>query len=192
MDGFECFTADQFTKTLRSWMLSNISCVAITCGFLEVSAYYGVAGSPLRLLTQEGGEVTPGSLRWFTHRFFSHRCLYGLTRSVGLINWDWELADDFTIMDQRWYEDMLALYGPYLRCKIIHGAEIFILVENLFSNTYVKICPLFPPVSPSPVIPLEGVGLSLLHRLFYSEQGICVGSNNNLNSQKFHHAMDSI
>ena len=44
--------------------------------------------------------------------------LNGLTQSIQLINWEWELSDDFSAMEREWCEEMLLLYKPYLRLKV--------------------------------------------------------------------------
>ena len=113
----------------------------------------------------EGGEVRPGSFRWFNLKFFSERCLYGIVRTQGLINWEWELSDDFMAMSGSWYEEMILLYSPFMKMKIQHGGPFVMCVLNLYTNTYMKLFPIFPPIIPTPVYPLDEVDPNLLEVL---------------------------
>lgn len=145
MEGYLNFNLDLFIHTLQSWMHLNANCVVVSCGFLHVESYYIEPYSALNLQTSEGDEAQPGSFRWFHHKFFSVRCLYGIVRNLGLINWEWELSDDFMAMGRQWYEEMILMYTPFMRMKVQHTGSFAICVINLYSNTFMKLYPIFPP-----------------------------------------------
>lgn len=37
---------------------------------------------------------------------------------MGLINWEWELSDDFMAMGTQWYEEIILMYTPFMRMKV--------------------------------------------------------------------------
>ena len=110
--------------------------------------------------------VQPGSFRWFNIRFLPIRCIYGLVRTFGLINWDWELSDDFMTMNGEWYGEIVFIYSPFMRMKVLQTGSPAIIVLDLYSNSYMKLYPIFHPTKPSPVYPLDGIGPAIMQSIF--------------------------
>lgn len=114
---------------------------------------YDIYGSVIRFTAAESGQVVVRSLRWYDSKYTVFRCLYGFLRLHGVMNWDWEIPNEYVDFDMYLYHELVNPYRPHLRVKYPALPNHPLCVENLWSNTYMKITPTFHPNRVTPVYP---------------------------------------
>ena len=58
-------------------------------------------------------------------------------------------------MNGQWYGEMVFIYTSFIRMKVQQFGFPAIILLDLYSNSYMKMYPIFPPKKPSPVYPLD-------------------------------------
>lgn len=144
MSVFKVFSCLEFSRFLRTWRDNNVASMRIICGPLAIEAGFDPQEWVLHIDCIERGQVRAGSYRFYDSKYILFRCLYGLFRTEGLHNTEWESADDHDFSFHGIYENIISTYTPYMRVRMSMGEDEGIDVLNFWSHAYLKIKPIYP------------------------------------------------
>lgn len=153
MARYEPFCEQRLSNLALIWMENRLSSIRIMMGPLAIHGEFDIYNSVIRLIATEAGQVVPGSLRWYDSKYLVCRCLYGFLRLHGVMNWDWEMPNEYVDFDLSLFDELVTPYKPHLRAKYPTHLNRPLCVENLWTNSYMKIIPSFHPKRATPVYP---------------------------------------
>lgn len=153
MDQYEPYSDQRLTELAGIWIHNRLSSVRIRMGPLSLLYQYDIFNSVIRIIATEAGQVMPGSLRWFDSRYVVFRCVYGFLRLHGVLNWDWEMPNEYVDFDMRLYHEIVFHHLNYLRVRYPEHLHEPLVVQNMWSNSYMIITPTFHPTMPTPIYP---------------------------------------
>lgn len=153
IEKYEPFSEQRFAEVARQWVDGNLSFVRIVMGPLTVVCESDIFNSIIHIIATESGQVTPRSLRFHGSNYVAFRCIYGQLRQLGVMNWEWEMPNEYYDFDLFLYQEILKPYQPYLRVRYPKQPHHPLCIENLWSSTYMKIFPMFQPSRATAVYP---------------------------------------
>lgn len=153
MESFEPYSDQRLTELAGQWINNRLSSVRIVMGPLHIVGEFDIYNSLIRFTATEAGQVIAASLQWYDTRFVVFRCLYGYLRLHGVLNWEWEMPNEYIDFDMLLYHGIVTPYLPHLRVRYPRQLEHSLYVENLWANSYMKIVPTFHPTRSYPVYP---------------------------------------
>lgn len=112
-------------------------------GPFTVTLEADIFNSTILIVVTEAGQVVCGSLRYFDSSYLVFRCVYDLFRMLGVLNWKWEMPNEYVDFDFRLYHELMKPYKPHLRVKYPAQLHHPLCIENLWSNSYMKVYPSF-------------------------------------------------
>lgn len=153
MEIYEPFCHRRVASIAASWVEGGLRTVRIAIGPIVVMGEYDIFNSIIRVHARERGQVVTGSLRWYDSKYVVCRCIYGFLRLQGITNTEWEIPHEFADFDMYLFHALIRPYKPYLRVKYPTTTGQPLIVQNLWSNSYMKVTPIFRATRPKPVYP---------------------------------------
>lgn len=120
---------------------------------MVVLGEWDIYNSIIRIHARERGQIVTGSLRWYDSKYIVCRCLYGFLRLHGVTNSEWEMLNEFADFDMYLFHELIAPYKQFLHLKYPTELGQPLILQNMWSNSYMKITPIFSPTRPKPVYP---------------------------------------
>lgn len=156
MTTYEQFEDQRLANLAGAWLENGLIDVQIVMGPLSVVGVPDIYSSTIRIITAEVGQVVPGTLNWFDIRYIVFRAIYGFLRMLGLMNWGWELPNEYIDFDIMLYDTIVRPFRPHLRVKYPLLINNPLCVENMWSHSYMKVYPFFYQTTASEIYPSGG------------------------------------
>lgn len=141
MTEFLPFSAEDFNLLFQLWRDCGFHNVGIVMGPLNLDLEVDIYRSTINIHAYDVGQVNPGTLEWYESKYIIFWCVYGLMRMNGLWNGAWETTHEFDQGDPQLYQEHFRAYEPHLRVQLPQMLEDPIIIENMWSYSYMKLYP---------------------------------------------------